>query len=300
MGLIYYNTPADESQEHKLIQKTAIKKRDNEKIIQWLMDIGETERAQNMLNCATWLGITTIEGITKIVRSNFCRERLCNVCSWRRQSKFIAQMLPILNILKEKGYTFLFATLTIKNCTDTELSANIDTLLKGFQLLSKRREVARAWKGICRSLEITYNEFNNTFHPHIHMLIAIDNTYKDNYITQEKLSHLWQECIKTDYIPIVDIRKVKDEDSQIGAVETLKYALKPTTAYQALNAFLYSLKGRRLISFSGIFQKQRKILKYTTLEDPTDDIRQKSTTKYNLYKFDVTGGVYNFYETYDF
>lgn len=295
-----YITEIGKSQEYKILQKASIKKQENKQIISWLYKIGEAERAKHLEECATWLGVSTINGITKVIKSNFCRERICKICAWRRQSKFISQMLPIVEILKGKGYTFIFATLTMQNCKKEELSNSIDNLLQGYQLLSKRREIQRAWKGICRSLEITYNDLNNDFHPHIHMLIAVDKNYNKHYISQEKLSSLWQECIKTDYIPIVDIRKVTRDKEEVGAIETLKYSLKPTTAHEALEAFLYTLKGRRLISFSGIFQKQRALLKYSSIEDPTDDIPQNSTTKYDLYKFDATGGIYNFYESYNF
>lgn len=300
MGYTNYNTDIAKSQEYKVLQKASIKKQENKDVISWLYSIGEKDRAQRLEDCATWLGVSTINGITKVIKSNFCRERICRICAWRRQSKFISQMLPIIDILKSKGYSFIFATLTIQNCKKEDLERNIDILLQGYQLLSKRREVRRAWCGICRSLEITYNDLNNDFHPHIHMLIAIDKHYNKHYISQEKLSFLWQDCIKADYIPVVDIRKVSKDNEHIGAVETLKYSLKPTMAHEALEAFLYTLKGRRLISFSGVFQKQRALLKYSSLDNPEDDIPQNSTTTYDLYRFDATGGIYNFYETYEF
>ena len=78
----------------KILQKTAIKKQSNKKTIEWLESIGETEKAAKIEQCATHLGITYENGIAKVVQADFCRERICSVCAWRRQAKFYAQMVP--------------------------------------------------------------------------------------------------------------------------------------------------------------------------------------------------------------
>lgn len=286
------------SQEQKTLRKLCRKKNENIDIINYLYEIGEDIKANNIKQCATFIGITELNGVSKIVKSNFCRERVCKICAWRRQAKFISQMIPTLSSLQQKGYSFIFATLTLKNCKYDEVSKNIDVLMEGYNLLCKRREIKRAWKGMCRSVELTYNDITDTFHPHIHVLIAIDETYMDNYITQARLSTIWKECVNAEYTPVVDIRKVNDNTK--ATLETLKYALKPTQYKQALNVFLYELKGRRLISFSGVIAKQRQLLKYSSLEDDNlnDDINANTFT-YNLYKFDVTGGIYKFYEHFN-
>ena len=292
------NTEQSKSQEQKTLRKLCRKKNENADIINYLYEIGEDIKANNIKQCATFIGITELNGITKIVKSNFCRERVCKICAWRRQAKFISQMIPTLSALQRKGYGFIFATLTLKNCKYNEVSKNIDILMNGYNLLCKRREIKRAWKGMCRSVELTYNDITDTFHPHIHVLIAIDETYTDNYITQSRLSTIWKECVNVEYTPVVDIRKVNDNTK--ATLETLKYALKPTQYKQALNVFLYELKGRRLISFSGVIAKQRQLLKYSSLED--DDLNDELNTNtftYNLYKFDATGGIYKFYEQFN-
>lgn len=292
------NTENKKSQEQKVLRKLCKKKNENIDIINYLYSIGEDIKANNIKECASFVGITEINGITKIVKSNFCRERVCKICAWRRQAKFISQMIPTLSALQNKGYNFIFATLTLKNCTYEEVSTNIDILMNGYNLLCKRREIKKAWKGMCRSVEITYNDITDTFHPHIHILIAVDATYNQNYISQQRLSQIWKESTNTDYTPIVDIRKVTDNAK--ASVETLKYALKPTQYKQALNVFLYQLKGRRLISFSGVINQQRKLLKYSSMEeDNLNDEINVNAYKYNLYKFDVTGGVYKFYEQFN-
>ena len=297
----YYTTKSFKSQQEKIMKKVQIKKNQNSKIIQFLNSIDESIRANNIKDCATYVGITDIEGIAHIVKSNFCRERLCSICAWRRQAKFVAQMLPIMNYIS-RDYKFIFVTLTVKNVRYETLKQTIDNILYSYYKLTKRRRFKRAWKGICRSLEMTYNSEEHTFHPHLHLLIAVEPSYfkNENYISYEYLKSEWKDCLNIDYEPIIDIRRVDDEEKENATVETLKYALKPTQEEEALKAFFYIMKGRRLVSFTGVFAKTRKLFKYSDFENQlNDDVKQENNVKrtYNLYKFDVTGGVYTFYKT---
>ena len=293
-------TESIESQVSKIFQKLAVKKNQNKKIVDYLFSTGQHRKAFTIENCATNIGISSINGQAKIVKADFCRERLCMVCAWRRQARFIAQMSPVMQLMEQRGYQFLFATLTIKNCTQDKIQESIDILINGFANLRKRRKIRRVWHGITRSIEISYNETADTFHPHIHMLIAVNKSYftNQNYITQKELQEVWKDCCWLGYNPIVDIRKVTDISGSV--VETLKYSLKPTNEIEAIKAF-EKLKGRRLISFTGEFAKTRNELKLSDFETVlTDDIESKKPRYFDLYKFDVTGGVYSFYNRYQF
>lgn len=296
-----YNTEEERSQEIRILQKCAIKKAENKRIISWLESIREFDRAKRIEECGTYLGITSIDGIAKIVKANFCRERLCCICAWRRQSKFVAQMIPIINNLKGKGYRFIEVVLTVQNPPYNQLRSVIDNMIKGYKKILDTRKIKRAWKGMTRSLEITYNEKTDTYHPHIHMLICVDGDYfedENKYVTFEEIQKIWEEKLNLPYKPNVYIKQIDNEE--VGAIENLKYSLKPSKYEEALKAFHMLLKGRRLISFSGIFSKMRKELNYSSIDEliETDEIKNKEKISYNLYKFDVSGGVFNFYERY--
>lgn len=300
MTIYDYSTEKTKSQE--LLNKLSAKRKQATEVSHILENIGYNKIAEHIHKCGTYVGITEIENIAHIVKADFCRERVCPICAWRRQAKFLSQTIPIIQYLSSLGYNFIFATLTIKNVKGNNLGKAIDIITKGYNLLSKRRQVKRAWSGIIRSIEVTYNHKKDTFHPHIHMLIAVTSDYytSADYISHSTLINLWKECIQADYNPSVHIQAVTGESEEVGAVETIKYALKPTQEVKALKCFIEELKGRRLISFSGIFGKIRKELKYSSIDDVCiDDLpTTKHNINYNLYKFDVSGGFYKFINKY--
>jgi plasmid rolling circle replication initiator protein Rep len=293
-----YITDTYECQVEKIIEKARVKKGYNAQVISFLEGRGDWKRAERIRECATYLGFTNIDNIAHIVKANFCRERLCSVCAWRRQARFVAQMRPVLQRL-ESDYQFIFATLTVQNVPLRDLRDTVDSMLIAYDKLLKHRKVRRSWCGKVRSLELSYNSDTDTFHPHIHMLIAVKPEYFELnglYISQNELCYHWQECLQCDYIPVCDIRRVSD--NMRGAVETLKYGLKPSKGETPLQAFADVLRGRRLVSFSGVFADVRRLLKLSSFEDVlTDDVLGGATRiEYILYKFDATGGVYNYYD----
>lgn len=283
----------------KILQKTAIKKQSNKKTIAWLESIGESEKAAKIEQCASHLGITYENGIAKVVQADFCRERICSVCAWRRQAKFYAQMVPTIDYLSERKYKFLFLTLTAKNVqTKAELKTLVDNMLNAYHLFQRRREIRRTWKGMCRSVEITHT-VEKGFHPHIHCIIAVDENYfKGDYLSQEFIRNVWQECLRVNYKPMVNIKRIKDKEK--GIKETFKYAFKPSDKAEDMaalySAFLGVLKGKRLVSFSGVFAKVRKVLKFADFETVLTDELQGKVRTYELYRFDVTGGIYAYQE----
>lgn len=283
----------------KILQKTAIKKQSNKKTIVWLESIGEAEKAAKIEQCATHLGITYENGVAKVVQADFCRERICSVCAWRRQAKFYAQMVPTIDYLSERKYKFLFLTLTAKNVeTKAELKTLVDKMLNAYKLLQNRREIRRTWKGMCRSVEITHTA-EKGFHPHIHCIVAVDENYfKADYLSQEFIRNVWQECMRVNYKPLVNIKRIKDKEK--GIKETFKYAFKPSDKAEDMaalyGAFLGVLKGKRLVSFSGVFAKVRKLLKFADFEYVLTDELQGKVRTYELYRFDVTGGIYAYQE----
>lgn len=290
-----------DSTESNLIKKVTYYKYQNRRIIAALKELNETPKSEAIFSCGTYVKTFRRNGHEAIKEANFCRQRLCQVCAWRRSAKFTAQMIPVMKNIKVLGYKFLFVTLTIKNPQAEEVKTSIDILLKGWDKFLKRRKIKRVVHGYARSIEITYNKRNNTYHPHIHALLVVDGNYSErskDYIYQQELCDIWQECIKVDYKPIVDIRIVKKKKNNIetvsAAIETLKYAYKVN--YKEINTevvgvLLYSLAGRRLVAFGGIIENMRKAMNCGEIDDNLNDkdLEIKKDESEILYLFSPAG-----------
>lgn len=300
-----YN-PIAEAVESRTIKKITIHKSFNLPVIKNLATLGYNDKAQSIDECGTFVELFTDEnGVEKIARSNFCRERLCSVCAWRRQSKFLATTEPALRKIDTEtaGKTkYVFLTLTMKNCTGAVLDSAITQMLKAWDRIYKRKPFSTHCRGAIRNLEVTYSKSEKTYHPHLHILALMDNVYfrKGNYIETGELAMMWKHALDVDYTPVVHMECIKsscgNENPVLSAsLEVMKYSLK-TTDYaispRVTETLMLALKGRRLISFSGIIAQARKELKFSDIEDSslTDDI---TAGDYNarrvLYLFTASG-----------
>src|SRR5690625_5336380 len=74
----------------------------------------------------------------------------------------------------------------------------------------QRKEIKTIVKGYVRKLEITYNEKRDDYHPHFHVLLAVDKNYFNNswsYIKRDRWLKLWQQVTKNSLITQVEDRK---------------------------------------------------------------------------------------------
>ena len=269
-GAIYDGVPSP------LIKRVTFYKFMNRRIVSALSAIGEPAKAGAINDCGTFVQVGRRNGHEIIKNANFCRQRLCQVCAWRRSAKFTAQMIPVCRNLAARGYIPIFITLTIRNPVAQDVHARMDVLMSGWDRLMKMRKYRRAVAGFVRGVEITYNTINNTYHPHIHALLFMNNGYySSNYISHDDLMADWQSAARLDYAPSVHIQAVRprhgDDDTTTAAVlETLKYCYKidyNTISSDTIATILYSLQGRRLISFGGVVADERRALQMGDIDD---------------------------------
>ena len=242
------------------------------------------DRVQDINQCAdTLLFLEDKEKNRKLYQSYFCKFRLCPMCNWRKSLKMFAQVSEITNylMLKKPSVRFIFLTLTIKNPTGEELSETIDLLLDKVQFIYNKSRKIKELKdfkdnliGGLRALEITYNKKKDTYHPHIHLLLAVEPEYfNENYISQKKFTEIWQKIIGIDYTPIVDVRKIHNATANTVA-EVSKYPIKSFELQQlphdkAMDVLFYLMNAsynRRFVSFFGEFKKIRKKLQLDDVE----------------------------------
>ena len=85
-----------------------------------------------------------------------------------------AEVLRVVKLL-ENDYRFLHLVLTIPNSNDgNELVQAIRLLYKGFSFFMAYKSIRGAFKGVLRCLEISYNYESDSFHPHLHCLVAVN------------------------------------------------------------------------------------------------------------------------------
>ena len=250
-------------------------------------------RSVRVAECGTVLEFALPENANdtpKLHGANFCKDRLCAMCCWRRSLKIFAQVSQVMDVI-QSDYRFLFVTLTVRNCSSDELPKTMDHLQNSYHRFVNDKAIRKAFKGYFKAYEITRHPENTPdieYHPHIHCIFAVDKNYfkGESYISYVKLRQLWQRCLQVSYPPQVDIRTIKPdtpgkydngEECSLGkaVAEVAKYAIKTdqlftgskTDRMHTVLTMLEAITSRRLCSFGGIFKKTAAELK---LDDMTD------------------------------
>ncbi|EAJ1601688.1 protein rep [Campylobacter coli] len=217
------------------------------------------------------------DGSLKLYQAYFCKNKFCPMCNWRRSMKYSYQTSRIVDeaIKQEPKGRFLFLTLTVKNTEGEALSSTINQLTKSFDRLFRRAKVKKNLLGYLRSVEVTHNEDDNSYHPHIHVLMMVRPSFfqsKKDYITQKEWSDMWSQSLKVDYVPMVDIRTVKEKGKGMrGAIlETAKYPTKPIKLdienKQVVDDLYNGLYRKRQLGFGGLFKTIKKQLALDDVE----------------------------------
>ena len=230
----------------------------------------------------------------KLHSARFCRVRLCPVCQWRRSMMWRARFLKALPKIcadYPRG-RFLFLTLTVRNCPLEDLRETIAWMNASWLKMVKRKNFpALGW---IKCIEVTRGQ-TDLAHPHFHCLLMVNETYfKDGYISQANWTKMWKECLKVDYTPIVNVKRVRDrkhkskqtvdsidnttvdtinnrpvdnpiDDIIAGVLETIKYSVKPAdligedymfvTPQDWLAELTRQLHKTRSIALGGIFKQ---------------------------------------------
>lgn len=219
----------------------------------------------------------------KLFKSNFCKVRLCPMCSWRRSLKIFGQVSKVMDHLEENyNFRYLFLTLTVKNCYSEDFKETVDNMTKAFNKMNQRKDFKRAIKGYFRALEVTYNKIDDSYHPHFHIILAVEPNYfndRKQYLSQNEWGKLWGDCLGIDYNPRVDIRAVKKNNKK-EVSEVAKYTVKSDDFLikedgvineeitdKVVETLDLGLKRKRLVAFGFIFKDIHKKL---NLDDPED------------------------------
>ncbi|MGJ5708498.1 protein rep, partial [Staphylococcus equorum] len=245
------------------MEKYTQKKLKNQ-LLQTLISSHVTEKTlERVKDCNTFLFMVADKTMekTKLHRSNNCEHRFCPVCTWKKARKNALKISILMQYLKqEENKEFLFLTLTAPNVKADELNDEIKHYNKSFQRLMQRKEVKAVVKGYVRKLEVTYNKDRDDYHPHFHVILAVNKSYftdTKQYIKRDRWLELWQKSTKNSLITQVDVRRVKHSENKKEVSEIAKYSAKDSDYLQdetVFNTFFKSLSGKRLIVYSGLFK----------------------------------------------
>lgn len=280
-------------QDIKIEEKYIDKKKQNLNLIKFIdKHVSETNRFR-INECGSFLeflGDRTMEN-KKLHKANFCTNRFCPMCSWRKTKKDSLKISIIMEYIKrELGYEFIFLTLTAPNVSGEILSDEIKDFNKAFKRMTKRKEFEKINKGYVRKLEVTYNKKENTYHPHFHVIIAVNKSYftDKTYLSKKKFLELWKECKRDESITQVDVKKIDTSDKK-AISEIAKYGAKDSdymVSQDVFDVFYNSLKGKQLVTFNSLFDEVCKLYEAGKL----DYLKEIDT---NYYEF-LISHVWNF------
>jgi plasmid rolling circle replication initiator protein Rep len=273
--------------------------------------IGDTKKAERTHQCGEYLTFQECPHghYKKLNQANFCRLRLCPMCSWRRSLKLVNQLRLITHEANQRRQLkWLFLTLTVRNVDGSLLSDEITHIFQAWQRLSQRRVFRQSVVGWFRALEVTINTQNWTYHPHLHVLLAVQPSYFSGakYISQDKWVSLWQESLRVDYIPIVDIRTIKpkrnrNRENKIlerqeqalhsAVLEAAKYPIKfnnyiikgdTHSTDKIIKVLDKSLSYRRLIAYGGLLKLIWNELKQGGIIEEIDESHNATPIELNM------------------
>lgn len=214
----------------------------------------------------------------------FCRSRHCPLCTQASAASWGRDIGSITDKILSESPTTEFVLATFKTGREIlikseesalEISAELRLLSKAFGRLFKRKELRQDFLGSVRVIEISLNPFTLGAWVHAHCVLALKSTYfkPNHYLNRESWRRLWSDALKVEGLkPEVWLKHLRRDNSAGGNISKavgrwIRYGLKAgwlnavpkipesQSAVMALKTILKSLRGRRLISMTGIFRK---------------------------------------------
>ncbi len=256
------------------------KKLQTNDIIFKFLDTGFKTESEKIKQCGNFLEFIfkehqiTKDTKKKLANANFCKNRFCPVCSWRRVRNITGQLKDAFSVIQEKEkVATLFLTLTVTNPDVKDLKSTIEKMNKSFKKMSETKPFKNAVLGYFKSIEILGDKTpNGQAHPHFHILLIVDTKYfsSRNYLNKSEWTEMWKKALKVDYTPVVDVRRIKSKnenfsDTDSAIIETVKYSVKHSDLCKRSNTDFYYLytqtKSMRFISAGGILKQHLNLIK---------------------------------------
>jgi len=260
----------EKEKENKLaknLNKLRVKKLDSLKVTKYAKNHVSPNTHERMCKCGnivTFLLDETKEKV-KVEKAEVCTGRFCPICQATKAKKDVLKISAVMDAIEElEGKAFIFVTLTAPNVPGEDLAKEINKYNKAFRyLMQDVPAVAKINKGYLRKLEVTYNKDRDDYHPHFHVVMAVESYYfkSRDYMRREKWLELWKSAMKDKRITQVDVKKAYRSDSGTGAFEISKYVAKSCdygSSQNVFDVFYTALKGRQMLVANGLFKQYFK------------------------------------------
>ena len=222
-------------------------------------------KLDRLKECGNFIKFQASKDKTKFILAggNFCKNRFCPFCSWLKAKRTAFELLELIKVVEyTEKLAFIFITLTVPNVPRESLREEIENFNKSFKRLFQTEEFKAFNKGFIRKLEVTYNEERNDYHPHFHLVVAVNKSYfkSRDYMSKRRLLELWQRATRNPAITQVDIKPCRmDTVKQI--MELATYSAKQGDLYsskEVFDGFYEGLFRKKLLVYNGIFKEYKK------------------------------------------
>lgn len=269
---MYSNTKQNINQEIK--EKLTDRKTRTMQLYRRVMPF-DYKSAARYYNCGTTIALQN----GKIKSANFCRDRLCPMCAYRRSQKMFSQNMAVYQKIKDyhPNYRQLFLTLTVPNVKLWQLKETLRRMSASWnRLRNHRRFKDEPIVGYCKKLEITYNKETNTYHPHYHVML----TLKGWASPIQYYVHWWSKSYQMGRQLVCYVEAVKGDAKSVS--EMSKYMTKSDDVLDSLAdldrdaaeekwyMFRAAIFSVREITYGGIWRQYRRELGFVDIDD--DDL----------------------------
>lgn len=182
------------------------------------------------IHCATYanMAYNVERGKADIIATRLCQRRTCPLCAKitaNRNERRLTATLEAAQAAKRSRdhgaeYKLLGLTLTVPNCEGEQLPEEARNISRAAKRMLERNERIKAiCKGYIYGIEITRNHSTGLYHPHIHIVLAVNATYGKGaeYILQSELAEIWHTYVR---------REISAGAQYIRVVENLHQACK--------------------------------------------------------------------------
>lgn len=204
----------------------------------------DNKLSQKLGDCATWLLFKQKEDGLKLASSNFCKSKICPLCSWRKRLVWLQRLYTSLNTIKclyrdstpKKKLSLIFLTLSQRNCIIDDLGSEIKRMSKAWHEFIRDDEKSTfspkiaPQEGYFRAMEVTVSLRNWRIYcnVHYHAILVAPQGYgkkenKDSFIPQHEWVKAWRRAMQLDYDPTAHVKFTSFKNQS----EIVKYLVKP-------------------------------------------------------------------------